>query len=305
MRVIDAGSGSVNSASVPRKRHSNSFLSFDFDDAEVISALRYITKHDGQSLRSDRFGNVKYAHQNRVENEHFLSDTAVTGGLETDNISHAPNRITVYGKSRANNADNVVRVDDVGARTDGVVNEAAGGIHVPTASTEAAARRIGQRVLATARRAQGSQRLKGVLSAFKVRPGDRIQYGSQSGAVANLVLEAQHRLHEKMSEVHITSVSSGVEDILQKFQEDRINRNQDSSQNRNAQVQTELYSTGAAVDISAYWTITSKFVRRSGMVIGDEVRGLIHGHSDIAEASSKASQVMGLNKGKRVIRGRG
>lgn len=305
MRIVDAGTGSVNSAVVPQKRHSTTFLSFDFADADAISALRYISKHDGQSLRSDRFGNVLYAHQNRVHQQHFLSDTAVTGGSETDNITHAPNRVTVYGKSRANNTDNVVRVDDVGARTDGVVNEAVGGIHVPTASTEAAARRIGQRILATARRAKGNMRLKGVLRALKVRPGDRIQYGSQSGTSANIVLETQHRLHEKMTEVQITSVASGVEDVLQKFQEDRINRNQSSSQERSAQVKTELYSTGAEVDISAYWTASTKYVRRSGMIIGDEWRGIIHGHSDIAEASSEANQVMGLNKSKRIIRGRG
>jgi len=304
LKLVDAATGSVNSAFVPRKRHTNTFVSYDFHDAEVISALRYLSKHDGQSLRSDRFGNVLYAHQNRVAAQHYLGDSAVTGGSQSDNISHAPNRVTVYGKARANNADNVVRIDDVGARTDGVINEMAGGIHIPTVSTEAAARRIGQRILASARRATNSKRLNGVLSAARVRPGDRIQHVSDSSRNEGIVLETEHRLTEKVSSIHISSVPSGVEDILQKFQEDNINRNGDATE-RTEQKKTLTITTGGAIEISAHWNVSTKYLRPSGIVIGHRERGLIHGDANTADAATKANHVMGMNKGKRVVKRRG
>ena len=304
MKLIDSATGSVNSASVPRNRHTNTFVSYDFYDAEVISALRYLSKHDGQSIRSDRFGNVLYAHQNRVAAQHYIGDSAVTGGSQTDNISHAPNRITVYGKARANNADNVVRVDDVGARTDGVVNEMGTGVHVPTVSTEAAARRVGQRILASARRATGSKNMMGVLSAARVRPGDRIQHRNENDRDEGIVLGVEHDLLNKMSNIQISSVPTSLEDILQKFQEDNINQNERATA-RTEQKETLSISTGASVEISHYWNVSTKYIRPSGMVIGHRERGLIHGHADKPDAITEVDHVIGMNKGKRIVKRRG
>ena len=304
LKLVDAATGSVNSAFVPRKRHTNTYVSYDFHDAEVISALRYLSKHDGQGIRSDRFGNVLYTHQNRVAAQHYIGDSAVTGGSQSDNISHAPNRVTVYGKARANNSDNVVRIDDVGARTDGVINEMVGGIHVPTVSTEGAARRIGQRILASARRATSSKRLMGVLSATRVRPGDRIQRVSDSSLDEGVVLEAQHDLSRKTSEIHISAIPTSIEDILQKFQEDNINQNERAAV-RNEQKKTQSITTGTSVEISAHWNVSTKYLRPSGMVIGHRERGLIHGNGTKPDATTKIDHAIGMNKGKRIVKRRG
>lgn len=43
-----------------RRRHSNKFLSQDFYSINLISALRFVSRHDNRIVHFDRYGNLLY-----------------------------------------------------------------------------------------------------------------------------------------------------------------------------------------------------------------------------------------------------
>ena len=300
MRIVDDAGGSVNSARVDKKRHGTTFLSYDFVGSDAISSLRFVSQHDGQGLRGDRFGNLRYSHQSQVNREHYINFDRV-GAIDSDNINHAPNRVTVYGKSRANNIDNVVRIDDLGAQKDGVVNEVKGGIHVPTASTEASARRIGQRVLTTARRSEGIVQFGNVVGGSNISPGDQIHYDSIGDNTRGMVLGTNHNLSTKLSSVQISATATTIEDILQKFQSVQLNNKEDSGQSID-QLNTRIVSTGVSININPTWTVSTKVVRKMGFIIGDPRRGMIHGDANTPEEiTNKESRIRLCKTRERII----
>lgn len=304
MRIIDSGGGSVNSATIDKKRHTTNFISYNFNNVDAISAVRFVNKHDGHSIRSDQFGNIRYNNQNSINREHHLPNTSILGGVESDNITHAPNRVTVYGKKRGNNDDNVIRVDDLGAQTDGVINEASGGVHVPTASTEGAARRIGQSVLATAKRAKGTKQFKQVMQGINIRPGDQIHYDALSESERGVVLSVEHNISEGTSDIRVASVPNTLEDTLQRFQEDGIVKSADAGQS-SEQIQTQIAATGASFDIKSTWIMASRTVRPSGFIIGHSGRGRINGIAESPKDITAQSVQMQLSKKIPTIIGRG
>ena len=295
MRILNAGGGSVNSAIIEKKRHTTNFISHNFNDTDAISAIRFINKHDGHSIRSDQFGNIQYSSQNKINREHYIPATAVLGGIESDNISHAPNRVTVYGRKRGNNDDNVVRIDDSGMQTDGVVNEVSGGIYVPTASTEGAARRIGQSVLAAASRAKGTKQFKQVIQGLNIRPGDLIHHDSLSSSERGVVLSIDHDVSKGTSDIRVSSVPNTLEDTLQRFQEDGIGKNVDVGQSIE-QIQTQIMSTGASFDINSSWVVVSRTVSPKGFLIGHSSRGKINGIADVPKAITNQNSQIQLSK---------
>lgn len=303
MRLIDGAGGSINSAKVDKKRHSTTFLSYDFVGSDAISALRFVSKHDGQGARGDQFGNLIYTQQNQMNKEHYVSNNMASSVI-SDNIKHTPNRVMVHGKKRANNVDNIIRVEDVGAQVDGVVNEMTGGIHIPTASTEASARRIGQRILATAQRSNGLKQFSGVIKSLNVRPGDHIHYDSSGENTRGMVLSTNHNLSQKLSEFQISATSTSVEDILQRFQEVQLNTTEGEGQS-NDQLNTRILSTGIDVKLNPSWTIRTKVVRKMGFIIGHPTRGRIHGDTNVPEAVTEKESRIRLCKTQTKIIARG
>ncbi len=75
-------------------------LGYGLYGVDSITALRYLSKHDYYSPRSDRFGNLLYVPQTQVEREHFLNENRVSGGTSENNNDAVPNRVVVRGKSR-------------------------------------------------------------------------------------------------------------------------------------------------------------------------------------------------------------
>ena len=162
VKVPKATQSSLNG--VMARSPSNTFIAQDFYGVEALSALRYLSKHDGYGPRGDRYGNIRYFPQNQVEREYLVAESRITGGINSDRNESVPNRVIVRGKSRANNHNNVVQIDDFGPQKNGV-NEIPGGIHAPTAVTKASAKSIGQRVLKMAKNATGSTTMKDVMAS--------------------------------------------------------------------------------------------------------------------------------------------
>tara|TARA_R110001599_G_scaffold65694_4_gene185348 strand:- start:9994 stop:11856 length:1863 start_codon:yes stop_codon:yes gene_type:complete len=275
-RVANSSKSSINGikVSVP----STTFVAKDFYGVDSISALRYLAKHDYYSPRSDRFGNLLYVPQTQIEREHFLNENRVSGGSSENNNDAVPNRIVVRGKSRANNDDNVVQIDDFGTQKD-TVNEVPGGIHAPTALTKASARRIGQNMLRMAKKASGSMTLNDVLSGTHIQPGDSVNYQSRSNSDRKIVLGGSYDLINRKSQLQVNSVDATLEDVLQRFQEVDISGSLDENYERNRQFSVEEFTTSFGVKMKISWEIAERVDsnRGVGFNLGQPNRDTIHG----------------------------
>jgi hypothetical protein len=282
-RIARATPSSLNGVEV--RRPSNSFIAQDFYGIAADAALRFVSRHDGYSVRGDRFGNLLYSHQHQFNREHVVTSNTVMGGSIKDKTENIPNRIVVRGRNRANNDNNVVQIDDHGNQSSGVI-EIPGGISAPTAITKAAARRVGQRFLASAKRVTSGEILKEVVHVSTIYPGDVVSYRTPDSDQRQIVLHAKHDLVQKHSELHINATSSNLEDVIQRFQEVDIGNTSSDNDEKNRQTKHEDFATGAGYKLKVTWQIG---VRKSlnsgvGMLIGHYRRSTINGRADIAES---------------------
>jgi len=276
IKVGNTSNSSING--IKATTPSGTFLAMDFYGIDSITALRYLSKHDYYSPRSDRFGNLLYVPQTRVEREHYFNENRVSGGTTEINDDAVPNRVVVRGKSRANNDKNVVQVDDFGTQVD-TVNEVPGGIYAPTAMTKASARKVGKNMLRMAKKAIGSKKYTEVLAGTAVQPGDLVNYQSRFDSERKIVLGGTYDLVNRKTELNVNSVDGTLEDVLQKFQEVDISNTLDDNFDRNRQFSVEEFSTSFGFKIKISWEIAERVDsnRGVGFNLGQPNRDTIHG----------------------------
>jgi len=275
-RVARAGNSAINGISIPNP--SNTFVARDLYGIDAITAMRFLSKHDGYNVSLDQFGNLHYSHQNRYNREHYITQSMVSEGTVDNSSKSTPNRVVVRGKPRANNDQNVVQIDDLGSQNDGV-NEVPGGIYAPTAITRASAKAVGQRVLSMSKKATGGQKLMGVFNSSTVQPGDAITYDEITGKQRQVVLSTQHDLVNGKSKIEINAVSGSLEDILQRFQEVDISSTESENEDRNRQYSKEEFFTSFGFNVKVSWRIQEREVknRNKGMAIGVPNKSTITG----------------------------
>tara|TARA_Y100000592_G_scaffold91116_1_gene150688 strand:+ start:1720 stop:3366 length:1647 start_codon:yes stop_codon:yes gene_type:complete len=275
-RILNATTSSINGVVIDTP--SSTFIAHDFYGVDAVSALRYISKHDSHLTKGDQFGNIHYSSQRQYRREHMITDSQVAGGSDSDQSDSLPNRVVVRGKPRANNDANVVQVDDLGAQSTSV-NEIPGGIHVPTAVTKASARQIGRKVLSMAKNAVGSKRLNDVKAATHIHPGDAVTYISKDDTTRKVILSAKYDLNSRSTDLHINSVESTLEDVIQRFQEVDVSGSFDDGYERNRQFSVEEFSTSFGFNIKSTWTISTRenMNRGVGLIIGQVARSEING----------------------------
>jgi hypothetical protein len=279
IRVAKGTNSGLNGVIVPNP--SATFVAQDFYGTDAVTALRYLTRHDNYNVRADSFGNIYYVHQKKHGREHIISQNMVSDGSVKEDSESVPNRVIVHGKSRANNDENSIQIDDRGAQASGI-NEIPGGIHAPTAITKSSARAIGRKFLSMAKQATGGETLRGVFHASTIQPGDVLSYKEITGSQRKIVLSTQHNITERKSELKINSVESSLEDIIQRFQEGDIASTLNQNSERNRQFSTEEFSTGFGFDVRVTWQLDVREVknRQQGIVVGKE-RAVIHGRKEL------------------------
>ena len=276
VRVVKANISSING--VRARSPSLTFLAQDFNGVEALSALRYLAKHDGYNPKTDRFGNVCYFPQNQIEREHFVGENRVLGGSVDESNENTPNRVIVRGKSIALNNDNVVQVDDFRRQRNGI-NELPGGIHSPTAVTKSSAKSIGRRMLKMANKATGSRKLKQVMLASNIHPGDMVSYQTRVDNERYIVLGSRTDINNKTTELHVNSVDVTLEDVLQRFQEIDVSGNLQANEERNRQFSIEEFSTSMGFKVKVTWRISQRadMNRGVGFTLGLGRRNIING----------------------------
>jgi len=274
-RVLKKQGSSIGGLNIPNP--SAKFVAQDFYGTDALSAVRFLSKHDGYNVSTDQFGNVDYSHNKHHGREHRITNNMVTeGSIQTAGKSQI-NRVVVRGKPLANNDQNVVQVDDFGFQGD-TVNEIPGGIFAPTAVTKSSAKAIGRKLLAMAKRADGNERLQGVLMSSRVQPGDVISYDTVNSRERKIVLSTRHYITEQKSEIDINSVNGSIEDIIQRFQEVDISSSTENNEERNRQFKKIEFSTSFGYNIKTSWQVEDRKVQdtASGIILGNDTSNTIH-----------------------------
>ena len=303
-RIGDSQSTSLNSVNVSRKRGSTTFVAKDFNGIDGISAMRFLARHDGHRLVTDRFGNLFYQHQLQTNRHHYLSNTAVTGGKTESETKHLPNRVTVKGRQRSLNDLNIITVDDFGGQEIGVI-EVPGGINAPTAVSQASARSIGRKFLAAAGRAKGSTTLHQVVRSTTVQPGDSVRYQTQTDNDTYNVLRATHHLVKRMTDIQVTSMDGDIADLLQRFQQSDMIALSEAAAEKSRQIETIEFGSSARYQIKANWSVTASRYNQRGIVIGHADRGVIGGKSNRPKSEQEDLLKIQNPKGRPIVIDRG
>ena len=275
-RVAKASTNSLNGLTI--NNPSATFVARDLYGIDAVTAMRFLSKHDGYNVSNDQFGNLHYSHQMKHNREHYVTQAMVTEGSVKNSSESVPNRVVVRGKPRANNDKNVIQIDDFGPQGSGV-NEVPGGIYSPTAVTKASAKAIGRRFLSMAKRATGGEKLMGVVNSTNVQPGDVISYDEITGEQRKIDLSTKHDLINGKSEIEINAVSGSLEDILQRFQEVDISSSEADNEDRNRQYSREEFFTSLGFKIKVSWRVQERAIinKTKGMAIGIPNKSTITG----------------------------
>ena len=302
-RIANSSTSSINGLNI--KNPSGTFVAQDFYGVDGLSAIRFLSKHDGYNASTDQFGNIHYSHQQKHNREHRITNTMVTEGAVKSAGKSTLNRVVVRGKVRANNDQNVVQIDDFGPQKDSV-NEIPGGIYAPTAVTKASARSIGRRLLSMAKKAEGNKKLRGVVMSSKVQPGDVVSYDTVTSSERKIVLSTRHEIIKRKSEINLNSVEGSIEDIIQRFQEVDISSSTGSNEERNRQFNREEFATTFGLRIKVSWQVETRKVKdpTGGIAIGIPNRNTIHGHTHLPESANGHLKIR-MNKGTFSSRRRG
>tara|TARA_R110002110_G_scaffold31776_5_gene111376 strand:+ start:712 stop:2382 length:1671 start_codon:yes stop_codon:yes gene_type:complete len=279
-RIAKSSTSSINGLTI--KNPSGTFVAQDFYGVDGVSAIRFLAKHDGYNASTDQFGNIHYSHQKKHGREHRITNTMVSEGSVKSSGKSTLNRVVVRGKVRANNDQNVVQIDDFGPQKD-MVNEIPGGVYAPTAITKASAKMIGRRLLSMAKKAEGNEKLKGVLMSSRVQPGDVVSYDTLTSSERKIVLSTRHYLTGRKSDIDINSVEGSIEDILQRFQEVDISSSTGDNEERNRQYSKEEFATAFGFNIKVSWRVETRKVDdpTGGIAIGIPNRNTVHGRRQL------------------------
>ena len=220
-------------------RHSMTFLAKDFYATTIPTAIRAVARHDHYSLFHDRFGNFIYTPKtfNVVDRE--IGQKRGAGGVRTDPITEAANRIMLEGKSQAANDVIQIVVDDAEMqKKEGVIRQMR--VQDPTATNIMSARKSANQLLRLNRKAQGSIFTEQHARSWDISPGEVVDFKHESTGeeVKKAVIETEHESTGE-SAFQLASYESGLEGVLNAFADDG---DASGGQNKNVDRKNQIVS---------------------------------------------------------------
>ncbi len=266
---INSGATSVNisrpqnvTASSARK-HSTRFVGHDFNNMNLMTALRFLGRHDSRMLLLDRFGNLLYIPITFSEASVFV-DKNLRFGAKTDNpIENISNRVTIQGQPLALNDLVIVTVDDVEGQVEEVREDSAP-IVDNTARTTNAARRVARQVLKSRSLIRGSISSGGHLNLLNLRPGMTVKYDGGN----KVVTEIKHMPMKNMSDLTMMNLDTGIEGILQGVAEGSTVGANDSNPATYVQVVEQNLALFGKVELRIVSVVKERGVFNTAYLIG-------------------------------------
>ena len=277
IKIVQTVSGGINSANIgrslsstanstARKLHSTRFIGQDFHNVNIMTALRFLSRHDGRMVMVDRFGNLLYVPINFSESPFNIDPNLRFGGQNADKITNTPNRVTVQGLPLSLNDNVVITLDDTESQSgvNGEVREASGVITDMTVRSSLAARRVARQVLRSYSLEQGAIQSTGHMNLLGVRAGMAVNYGNRQYVVS----EIKHNVTRKMSDVSLLSIDVGLEGILQGVEEGIVFETNTVSPSTYIQNKEENIAMFGSIKVNIYSSYRVREIGEDAFLIG-------------------------------------
>ena len=244
-----------------RRRHSNRFIGQDFTNVNLMTALRYIARHDSHMILLDRFGNLLYIPITFSESNRTISVNFRSGAKQANPIDNTPNRVTVQGDSMALNDLVIVSVDDTERQSgvNGEVREDPSPVMDMTVNTTKAAKRVARQILRGLSLVRGSISSEGHPDITDLRPGMTVSYGGE---------EIKHMPLTKMSDITMMNVDTGIEGVLQSISEGATSVSSTDAPLTYVQIVDENLSMFGKIELRISTQITERGVNNTAFLIG-------------------------------------
>jgi len=275
-----------------RRKHSTTFTAVDFNNANLITALRFIGRHDNHIIYFDRFGNVLYVPFNFSESGRFVDANSRVGPSQTNPVENAPSTIAVQGVSLSLNESAFAEVSDAereSGRAPSIQQEAQV-VTDMTVKTNESARRVARNILKANNLLAGNKSSSGHPQSWDLRPGQIIEYEG----VRRILTEVRHNLAKDATDLVFLTVDTGIEGVLQGIAEGAINTG--SEPNTVEQISEKNLSLfgDIKIKVTPLVTITHHGASGTGFIIGKAMnRGTIGAtSSQETVGGSKSTGVM-------------
>tara|TARA_R110002020_G_scaffold417684_2_gene626894 strand:- start:1941 stop:3431 length:1491 start_codon:yes stop_codon:yes gene_type:complete len=277
-----------------RRKVSNTFLASDFYGINLITALRFVSRHDNRVTMMNRYGVLNYVPFNHADVSRKIAGNIRFGQKKTNPIENIENRVTVQGKQIALNEDLILTMDDRSRQqskynTD--VLESVTPIFDESITSISRAKTVARQILKANASTTGSLQSRGHPNLWDARPGDIIEYDGKRLTI----LEAQHRAGSALSDFTFLSVESGLEGVLQGIESGSVSSSSKRRPDKTNQITDENFSFFDSLKIIVTPTITVTELSHAGFLIGgNSDRGRLGGAITVGTARKKLDIANGV-----------
>lgn len=284
-----------------RRTVSNVFLAADFKNINLLSALRFVSRHDNRIPMYDRYGVLQYVPYNAASTIRSIDANIRFGDKDTNPVENSENRVTVQGKPIALNENLILTMDDrekQQGRFDNDIIEGTSPIFDASITNRQQARRVARQILKTNSLFSGSITSNGHPELWDLRPGDTVFYDGSKLAV----LEVTHKMSDLSSDFVFLNADIGIEGVFQGIIEGSVAASDEANNERVNQIINENFSFFEGFEINVLPIITVTHVSGTGFLIGGNTnRGKIGGAVTIGPDVTGDIRSIGLNKSTPLI----
>jgi len=262
-----------------RRLHSNRFLGQDFTNVNLMTALRFIGRHDSRMILIDRFGNMLYVPITFSEATRSVNANIRFGSKRTDPVDNTPNRVTVQGQPMALNDLVIVTVDDTERQSgnNGEIREEPAPVVDMTVRSTNGARRVARQILRGNTLTAGAISSSGHPGITDMRPGMTIEYDGQT----RVITEAKHMPIVGVTDLTMLNIESGIEGVLQGISEGATAVSSGEAPLTYVQIVEENLSMFGKIELRITSQVTERGVHTTAFLIGGvkgtKTRGKIGG----------------------------
>ena len=251
--------------------HSQTFLAHDFYKTNLISALRFIGKHDKRMVKHDKFGNLSYTKIQSGEEPKTLN--ILDARIQQVHKTPSMDRVTIVGKQRGLNFNVQSTVSNPVNQynRDGSTSTKDGGIIVdPTIKNMSSARRIGREILSQNNKSESSVIVTNSIDNQSLNAGDLIKINNQT----KMVSKVTHKLKNRTTDLVITDGFS-THEMYNQFIEDGVFNDEKLIEDVTSGTSQEVLSFDGNIFTGVYILASGRLVSNRKKLIGSGTRSVI------------------------------
>lgn len=275
-----------------RRKASHIFLASDFYGINLISALRFVSRHDNRITMMNKHGVLNYVPFNYADTSRKIQGNIRFGSKETNPVDNIENRITVQGKRIALNEELILTMDDRSrqqSKYNSDIVESTSPIIDESITSTSRAKTVARQILKANASATGALKSKGHPNLWEVRPGDIIEYDGKRLTVLN----AQHRLSNTLSNFTFLSTDTGLEGVLQGIAQGSVATSSKRRPDKTNQITDENFSFFDSIEIIVTPTIKIIQLSHAGFLIGgNSDRGVLGGNNETIGLIEKETTII-------------